>query len=85
MFERKLKGLFYCGFIKFRSSLETILRILQSVRLTSLRRMASEVEKAQKADSKEEDTIFDKIIRKEIPAKVILENEDVSVSFYMLL
>jgi hypothetical protein len=47
--------------------------------------MASEVEKAQKADSKEEDTIFDKIIRKEIPAKVILENEDVSVSFYMLL
>ncbi|KAI6229075.1 DMAP-interaction domain-containing protein [Aphelenchoides fujianensis] len=37
--------------------------------------MASEVDKAQTADSKPEETIFDKIIRKEIPAKIILEDE----------
>lgn len=39
--------------------------------------MASEVDKAQTADSKEQETIFDKIIRKEIPAKVIRETDDV--------
>lgn len=58
-----------------------ILRILSSARFTpfyQIRRMASEVDKAQTADSKEQDTIFGKIIRKEIPAKIIFEDEDVS-------
>ncbi|KAI6216685.1 HIT domain-containing protein [Aphelenchoides besseyi] len=39
--------------------------------------MANEVEKAQTADPSAEDTIFGKIIRKEIPAKIILEDEHI--------
>jgi histidine triad (HIT) family protein len=40
--------------------------------------MTSEVEKANLADpAKQEDTIFGKIIRKEIPAKIIYEDEQV--------
>ncbi|GMR57215.1 hypothetical protein PMAYCL1PPCAC_27410, partial [Pristionchus mayeri] len=40
------------------------------------RAMASEVEKAQTA-ANEQDTIFGKIARKEIPAKIIFEDEEV--------
>lgn len=40
--------------------------------------MASEIDKAQKANPKEGDTIFAKIIRKEIPAKIILEDDNAS-------
>lgn len=43
----------------------------------SLRKMASEVEKAQVAKAGG-DTIFGKIARKEIPAKIIMEDEHVS-------
>ncbi|KAF8385032.1 hint-1 [Pristionchus pacificus] len=49
--------------------------LLSPISLQS-RTMASEVEKAQNA-SNEEDTIFGKIIRKEIPAKIIFEDEEV--------
>lgn len=42
-----------------------------------LRKMKSEVEKAQKAGP-ENDTIFGKIIRKEIPANIVMEDDDVS-------
>uniref|UniRef100_A0A0K0E180 HIT domain-containing protein n=1 Tax=Strongyloides stercoralis TaxID=6248 RepID=A0A0K0E180_STRER len=39
--------------------------------------MSSEVEKAQKASAESQsETIFDKIIRKEIPAKIIHEDDD---------
>ncbi|CAG9541026.1 unnamed protein product [Cercopithifilaria johnstoni] len=41
-----------------------------------LRKMESEVEKAQKAGP-ESDTIFGKIIRKEIPATIVIEDDDV--------
>ncbi|VIO95148.1 Hypothetical HIT-like protein F21C3.3, putative [Brugia malayi] len=41
-----------------------------------LRKMKSEVEKAQKAGRKD-DTIFGKIIRKEIPANIIMEDDNV--------
>lgn len=42
------------------------------------RGMASEVEKAQKAATEKcEDTIFAKIVRKEIPAKIICEDDEV--------
>ncbi|EFO21072.2 hypothetical protein LOAG_07417 [Loa loa] len=41
-----------------------------------LRKMKSEVEKAQTAGP-ESDTIFGKIIRKEIPAKIIMEDDDI--------
>ncbi|OZC06912.1 histidine triad domain protein [Onchocerca flexuosa] len=41
-----------------------------------LRKMKSEVEKAQTA-GRENDTIFGKIIRKEIPADIIMEDDDV--------
>ncbi|VDM09337.1 unnamed protein product [Wuchereria bancrofti] len=41
-----------------------------------LRKMKSEVEKAQEAGP-ESDTIFGKIIRKEIPANIIMEDDDV--------
>uniref|UniRef100_A0AC34FD60 HIT domain-containing protein n=1 Tax=Panagrolaimus sp. ES5 TaxID=591445 RepID=A0AC34FD60_9BILA len=41
------------------------------------RTMASEVEKAQTATPGGEDTIFGKIIRKEIPAKIIFEDEHI--------
>ena len=40
----------------------------------------SEAEKAQTAQ-REEDTIFGKIIRKEIPAKIIYEDEHVHILF----
>uniref|UniRef100_A0A914DYK9 HIT domain-containing protein n=1 Tax=Acrobeloides nanus TaxID=290746 RepID=A0A914DYK9_9BILA len=39
--------------------------------------MASEVEKAQTAGPQGGDTIFGKIVRKEIPAKIIYEDDDV--------
>lgn len=39
--------------------------------------MSDEVAKAQVADSTVEDTIFGKIIRKEIPCKFIYEDERV--------
>lgn len=42
-----------------------------------LRKMKSEVEKAQEAGP-ESDTIFGKIIRKEIPANIVMEDDDVS-------
>lgn len=42
-----------------------------------LRKMKSEVEKAQSAGP-ESDTVFGKIIRKEIPANIIVEDDDVS-------
>lgn len=45
-----------------------------------LRKMKSEVEKAQKAGP-ESDTIFAKIIRKEIPANIVMEDDDVSHFF----
>uniref|UniRef100_A0AC35FX85 HIT domain-containing protein n=1 Tax=Panagrolaimus sp. PS1159 TaxID=55785 RepID=A0AC35FX85_9BILA len=41
------------------------------------RTMASEVDKAQTATPGGEDTIFGKIIRKEIPAKIIFEDDHV--------
>lgn len=41
-------------------------------------RMSNEVEKAQTACI-EEDTIFGKIIRKEIPAKIIYEDDEVFI------
>lgn len=48
--------------------------------------MATEVEKAQTADpKKQEETIFDKIIRKEIPSKVIFEDDDVRTPFHQNL
>lgn len=43
--------------------------------------MASEVDAAQKATRGGDDTIFGKIIRKEIPAKIIYEDEEVSLLF----
>lgn len=43
----------------------------------SIKTMASEVEKAQAAGPGAQDTIFGKIIRKEIPAKIIYEDENV--------
>ncbi|KAH7727613.1 CRE-HINT-1 protein [Aphelenchoides avenae] len=39
--------------------------------------MASEVEKAQAAGPGAQDTIFGKIIRKEIPSKIIFEDDNV--------
>ncbi|GMT07788.1 hypothetical protein PENTCL1PPCAC_29962, partial [Pristionchus entomophagus] len=55
-------------------------RVINSIvpRLIPLhsRAMASEVEKSQTATN-EEDTIFGKIILKEIPAKIIFEDDDV--------
>ncbi|GMT32266.1 hypothetical protein PFISCL1PPCAC_23563, partial [Pristionchus fissidentatus] len=51
-------------------------RVLQSVIHTSRRTMASEVDKAHAA-SNEDDTIFGKIARHEIPAKIIFEDEEV--------
>uniref|UniRef100_A0A1I7RL75 HIT domain-containing protein n=1 Tax=Bursaphelenchus xylophilus TaxID=6326 RepID=A0A1I7RL75_BURXY len=40
-------------------------------------KMSDEVKKAQTADPNVQDTIFGKIIRKEIPAKIIYEDENV--------
>ena len=48
-----------------------------------LRRMSSEVEKAQVAKN-EEDTIFGKIVRKEIPAKIIFEDDHVISSLLII-
>lgn len=45
-------------------------------RKTVIRKMASEVEKAQAA-APDEDTIFGKILRKEIPCKFIYEDDKV--------
>uniref|UniRef100_A0AC35TG50 HIT domain-containing protein n=1 Tax=Rhabditophanes sp. KR3021 TaxID=114890 RepID=A0AC35TG50_9BILA len=39
--------------------------------------MTSEVDKAQTALPNEEETIFDKIIKKQIPAKIIFEDDEV--------
>lgn len=55
----------------------TAFRLVHSTFLyskTLLRRMSSEVEKAQSA-KRTEDTIFGKIARKEIPAKIIYEDD----------
>ncbi|KAI6192893.1 HIT domain-containing protein [Aphelenchoides fujianensis] len=61
------------------TSRRTILRVFAPLRVSrfvlTTRKVASEVDKAQTANSKPEETIFDKIIRKEIPAKIILEDE----------
>lgn len=45
--------------------------------------MSSEVEKAQVAKN-EEDTIFGKIVRKEIPAKIIFEDDHVISSLLII-
>lgn len=50
--------------------------------------MTSEVEKAAAAavqSNQAGDTIFDKIIRKEIPAKIIFEDDEVCFIFIKLL
>ncbi|CEF68415.1 Histidine triad nucleotide-binding protein 1 [Strongyloides ratti] len=50
--------------------------------LQSKKAMTSEIEKAQTASAEtQQETIFDKIIRKEIPAKIIHEDDDTLV-FY---
>ncbi|CAJ0557885.1 unnamed protein product, partial [Mesorhabditis spiculigera] len=51
-------------------------QILLIPQLQRVRAMATEVEKAQTAQ-KGGDTLFGKIIRKEIPAKIIYEDDDV--------
>ena len=52
--------------------------------LSNARKMASEVEKAQSA-TPGGDTIFGKILRKEISAKFIYEDDQVSYLFFYLI
>ena len=56
------------------TELHTILNLCSSIRL-SLRKMSDEVSKAQTAGPTGGDTIFGKIIRKEIPSDILYEDD----------
>ena len=71
----KLVSVAICGLLRHISTRNSQSKYLVS---TVIRKMASEVEKAQTAKPAE-DTIFGKILRKEIPCKFIYEDDQVSL------
>lgn len=81
----------YCHYLILRSSLTSILLSSRAVCSSSgsnstsshnhsLRVMSFEVKRAQEAQPGG-DTIFGKIIRKEIPVRIILEDDEVFFNF----